>query len=56
MNLTKLSLNTSVVTKYVRREHPNFKAEIIKANTTGSLLNYVRHPSEHIYGRLLWVA
>ncbi|KAG3044645.1 hypothetical protein PC121_g21778 [Phytophthora cactorum] len=42
--------------QHVRREHPNFEAEMLEATTaeTGSLLKYVRRTSHTLYGWLLW--
>ncbi|KAG3013890.1 hypothetical protein PC120_g13026 [Phytophthora cactorum] len=44
--------------QHVRREHPNFEAEMPEATTaeTGSLLNYVRRTSHMLYGWLLWTS
>ncbi|RAW19746.1 hypothetical protein PC110_g23812, partial [Phytophthora cactorum] len=44
--------------QHVRREHPNFEAEMPEATTaeTGSLLNYVRRTSHTLYGWLLWTS
>ncbi|EGZ09418.1 hypothetical protein PHYSODRAFT_254622 [Phytophthora sojae] len=43
--------------QHVRREHPNFEAEMLEATTaeTGSLLSYVRRSSQNLYGWLVWV-
>ncbi|EGZ09520.1 hypothetical protein PHYSODRAFT_523568, partial [Phytophthora sojae] len=43
--------------QHMRREHPNFEAEMLEATTaeTGPLLSYVRRSSQNLYGWLVWV-